>query len=128
LPFASHTFDAVLVDAPCSGTGTLRRNPEIRWRITPADLVDLPARQAKLLENAVEVLAAKGRLIYSTCSIEREENEEVVEQFLSAHKEFERVRIESKSAAITESGDIRTWPNTNGTDGFFIAVLRRKSD
>lgn len=126
LPFEAPSFDAVLVDAPCSGTGTLRRNPEIRWRITPADLIDLPVRQGKLLENAANVLKPGGRLIYSTCSLEPEENEEVVESFLSRRSEFERIRSSMKAELVTGSGDIRTWPNVHGTDGFFIAVLRRR--
>lgn len=77
LPFVK-TFDRILVDAPCSGTGTLGRNPEIKWRITPADLDDLAARQRAILRHALGVLAPGGRLVYSTCSLEKEENEAVV--------------------------------------------------
>jgi 16S rRNA (cytosine967-C5)-methyltransferase len=125
LPFLAHTFDAVLLDAPCSGTGTFRRNPEIRWRISAADLQDLSARQVKLLNNAAGAVKPDGRLIYSTCSIEREENEEVVEAFLASHKKFERVRPEVREALITEPDTVRTWPQRDGTDGFYIAALRR---
>jgi 16S rRNA (cytosine967-C5)-methyltransferase len=125
LPFLAHTFDAVLLDAPCSGTGTFRRNPEIRWRISAADLQDLSARQAKLLNNAAGAVKPDGRVIYSTCSIEREENEEVVEAFLASHKKFERVRPEVREALITEPDTVRTWPQRDGTDGFYIAALRR---
>ena len=77
LPFARR-FDRILVDAPCSGTGTLGRNPEIKWRLQPADLADLPRRQAALLANARAALAPGGLLVYSTCSLEPEENEDVV--------------------------------------------------
>ena len=75
LPFGEGCFDRVLVDAPCSGTGTLRRNPEIRWRISPADIEDLARRQQQLLVNAARALKPGGRLIYSTCSVEPDENE-----------------------------------------------------
>ena len=77
LPFAPR-FDRILVDAPCSGTGTLGRNPEIKWRLRPDDLADLPRRQKALLANALAVLAPGGRLVYATCSLEPEENQEVV--------------------------------------------------
>jgi 16S rRNA (cytosine967-C5)-methyltransferase len=77
LPFVK-TFDRILVDAPCSGTGTLGRNPEIKWRITAADLTDLATRQRSILRHALACLAPGGRLVYSTCSLEREENEDVV--------------------------------------------------
>ncbi len=77
LPFA-RCFDRILVDAPCSGTGTLGRNPEIKWRLTPEDLADLHARQSALLGHALALLAPGGLLVYSTCSLEPEENDEVV--------------------------------------------------
>lgn len=77
LPFVKK-FDRILVDAPCSGTGTLGRNPEIKWRISPADLADLAGRQTTILQHSLALLAPGGRLVYSTCSLEREENEEVV--------------------------------------------------
>ena len=77
LPFA-RPFDRILVDAPCSGTGTLGRNPEIKWRLTPADLADFGVRQAALLANARAALAPAGRLVYATCSLEPEENEGVL--------------------------------------------------
>ena len=82
LPFKNGTFDRVLVDAPCSGTGTLRRNPEIRWRISPAAIEDLSRRQNQLLLNASQFVKPGGRLIYSTCSVEAEENEHVAQAFL----------------------------------------------
>src|SRR5204863_7419224 len=85
LPFADASFDRVLVDAPCSGTGTLRRNPEIRWRLKASDIAELSSKQEEILANASAVVRAGGRLVYSTCSIEPEENEQVVENFLEEH-------------------------------------------
>ena len=81
LPFR-RLFDRVLVDAPCSGTGTLARNPEIKWRLKPDDLEDLPAKQRRILSNALDCLAPGGVLVYSTCSVEPEENRQVVERVL----------------------------------------------
>jgi 16S rRNA (cytosine967-C5)-methyltransferase len=103
LPFAPESFDKVLVDAPCSGTGTLRRNPEIRWRLVPEDIGRFASQQKQILTNAAGVVKPGGRLVYSTCSVEREENEEVIEGF-PARQLF----------------TIRTWPHREGCDGFFI--------
>jgi 16S rRNA (cytosine967-C5)-methyltransferase len=100
-------FDRILVDAPCSGTGTLARNPEIKWHLGPADVVDLQKRQVVILRNALDCLAPGGRLVYSTCSLEREENQEVV--------------------AISGARVIETMerlPGRDPGDGFFAAVLR----
>ncbi len=83
LPFADGAFDRVLVDAPCTGTGTLRHNPEIRWRLAPTDIAELAARQRKILAEAARTVRRGGRLVYSTCSVEREENEAVVADFLA---------------------------------------------
>lgn len=112
LPFANSVFDRVLLDAPCSGTGTLRRNPEIRWRITEQDIAQLAAQQKLFLENATRVLKPRGQLVYSTCSVERDENEQVIETFLQEHPEF---RVQETT---------RLWPQHEGTDGFFIASLQ----
>ncbi len=106
LPFRAR-FDRILVDAPCSGTGTLGRNPEIKWRLRPEDLEDLHGRQVRLLRNALEVLAPGGRLVYSTCSLEREENEAVLEEVLG------RVPFDVW----------RRVPGVNPGDGFYAAVL-----
>jgi len=108
LPFRPETFDKVLVDAPCSGTGTLRRNPEIRWRLSANDVVVLAEQQKRILGRAMEMVKPGGRLVYSTCSVEREENEEVIEQV------SERFRLVNK---------IRTWPQREGSDGFFVSVF-----
>jgi 16S rRNA (cytosine967-C5)-methyltransferase len=125
LPFADGAFDRVLVDAPCTGTGTLRHNPEIRWRITPADVGDLCARQRRILANAARTVRRGGRLVYSTCSLEREENESVVESFLAAHSEFSQTTADAPERLLTAAGAARTFPHRDDADGFFVAVLER---
>jgi 16S rRNA (cytosine967-C5)-methyltransferase len=112
LPFENSVFDRILVDAPCSGTGTLRRNPEIRWRITESDISELAAQQKLFLKHAARVLKPGGRLVYSTCSVEPDENEQVIRAFLETHGDFEPIKT------------IRTWPHRDATDGFFIASFR----
>lgn len=112
LPFEKSVFDRILVDAPCSGTGTLRRNPEIRWRIFEADIAELAAQQKLFLRQAARVLKPGGQLVYSTCSVERDENEQVIGAFLESHTHFQLVNT------------IRTWPHREGTDGFFMASFR----
>jgi 16S rRNA (cytosine967-C5)-methyltransferase len=126
LPFPESTFDRVLVDAPCSGTGTLRRNPEIRWRISPADIEDLSRRQKQLLFNAARVVKPGGRLVYSTCSVEPDENEAVVQKFLETNRNFGIAELALDSSLITALGAARTWPHRQGTDGFFICAFQRK--
>ena len=112
LPFVNRTFDRILLDAPCSGTGTLRRNPEIRYRISEHDIHTLAAQQKLFLANATAVLKPGGQLVYSTCSVERNENENVIDAFLATNLNFQL------------TNPIRTWPQHEGTDGFFIASLR----
>jgi len=128
LPLAQSAFDRVLVDAPCSGTGTLRRNPEIRWRITPGDIQDLSQRQKRLLSNVAGTLRSGGRLVYSTCSVEIEENEGVRQAFLENNRGFEPADLALDSSLITPSGAARTWPQRDGTDGFFICAFQRKTE
>jgi 16S rRNA (cytosine967-C5)-methyltransferase len=125
LPFTAGSFDRVLVDAPCSGTGTLRHNPEIRWRITPADIDELSKKQTQILANASAVVRAGGRLVYSTCSVEREENEHVVESFLREHEDFRSAPLDAPADLQAEAGAIRTWPHRDGVDGFFVAAFER---
>ncbi len=127
MPFPDVSFDRVLVDAPCSGTGTLRHNPEIRWRITPDDIAELSARQQQILTHAAPVVRPGGRLVYSTCSIEPEENEAVIARFLATHENFRQEPVNAPAHFLTETGAARTWPHQGGTDGFFIAALKRKS-
>jgi 16S rRNA (cytosine967-C5)-methyltransferase len=128
LPLAERVFDRVLVDAPCSGTGTLRRNPEIRWRISPADIQDLSQRQKQLLFNAAGAVKPGGRLIYSTCSVETDENEDVRRAFLENNQSFKVAELHHDSSLLTSSGSARTWPHRNGTDGFFICAFERKRE
>jgi 16S rRNA (cytosine967-C5)-methyltransferase len=127
LPFPDNSFDRVLVDAPCTGTGTLRRNPEIRWRITDRDVLDLASRQARILAHAARALKPGGRLVYSTCSVEREENEEIVAGFLAREKDFEPVALTQPSELQSAGGTLRVWPHRDGADGFFIAAFERKA-
>ena len=124
LPFDG-VFDRVLVDAPCSGTGTLRRNPEIRWRISPTDITELSERQLRLLLNAASAVKPGGRLVYSTCSVEIAENEDVRRQFLENRTDFEPVKLAIERSLITGHGTARTWPHKHGTDGFFISAFKR---
>ncbi|HXG84917.1 MAG TPA: 16S rRNA (cytosine(967)-C(5))-methyltransferase RsmB [Pyrinomonadaceae bacterium] len=126
LPFASEAFDCVLLDAPCSGTGTIRHNPEIRYFLTEKDFSDLQAKQLEILQNASKVLKKNGRIVYSTCSLEREENEAVIERFLESNPEFERVSPDLPKRFLTAENFARTNPSRDSTDGFFIAVLKKK--
>lgn len=127
LPFREAAFERVLVDAPCSGTGTLRHNPEIRWRISDEDIQDLSTRQGQLLLNASRVVKPGGRLVYSTCSVELEENEAVVNEFLENNDRFEQTPLAVNPSLLTPSGAARTWPHRNGSDGFFISAFKRKT-
>jgi len=125
LPFAAAAFDRVLVDAPCSGTGTLRHNPEIRWRLKPDDIAELELKQRRILGNAAAMVRRGGFLLYSTCSLEPEENEAVVEDFVKGHEDFVPTPLTTPPELLTESGAIRTWPHRHDVDGFFIKAFRR---
>ena len=131
LPFAV-PFDRVLLDAPCSGTGTLARNPEIKWRLNPGDLERLAAAQVRMLEYALGALAPGGRLVNATCSLEPEENEWVVEKALEGRSAFRRLgraelaaRWPRLAPLFDAEGCFRTRPDLNGTDGFFAAIVER---
>jgi 16S rRNA (cytosine967-C5)-methyltransferase len=138
LPF-SDTFDGILADVPCSGTGTLARNPEIKWRLKPADLAELQTRQIAILRAALERLAPGGRLVYSTCSLEKEENEDVVEyalkksgsvRLLDCRLELDRLQsagelVSSDAAAFTRGPFLRTIPGIHPCDGFFAAIFEK---
>lgn len=130
LPFGD-VFDRVLVDAPCSGLGTIRRDPEIRWRRTEAELAVLSARQRVLLDRASGAVRPGGRLVYATCSSEPEENEQVVAAWLTAHSEFVARPVGDEPgtvppALVDRAGCLRTSPSRHGLEAFFAAVLVRK--
>ncbi|RTL68935.1 MAG: methyltransferase domain-containing protein [Hyphomicrobiales bacterium] len=129
------TFDAVLLDAPCSATGTIRRHPDLLRQKTEADIERLSALQTQLLENAQRLVRPGGLLVYSTCSLEPEEGEAQIARFLSAHSDFRREPIDAGSIGalpdwITPDGDLRTLPDAlppelSGIDGFYVARLRK---
>jgi 16S rRNA (cytosine967-C5)-methyltransferase len=127
------SFDRVFVDAPCTGTGTWRRNPDAKWRLRPEDLAELTKLQAEILDSASRLVKPGGRLIYATCSLLAEEDERQVESFLACHADFTllpigRVWRESIGGKPPEkSAMLRLTPARHGTDGFFVAVLERKA-
>ncbi|HEU5182554.1 MAG TPA: 16S rRNA (cytosine(967)-C(5))-methyltransferase RsmB [Candidatus Polarisedimenticolia bacterium] len=130
-PFSS-AFDAVILDAPCTGTGVMGRHPEIRWRLDPGDLVSLVARQRNLLQSTAAAVAPGGVLLYSVCSLEPEEGEEQIDWFVEAHPEFETVSLLPflpilASDALGEGDSVCFLPHRHRTDGFFAALLRRKA-
>ena len=130
LPFRP-IFDRVLVDAPCSGLGTIRRDADIRWRRSESDLARLAAQQLDLLLRAASVVREGGRLVYATCSSEPEENEQVVDAFLAARSEFSLVDLSAAglpsamTALVDGRGMFRTLPFRDGLEAFFAAALRR---
>jgi 16S rRNA (cytosine967-C5)-methyltransferase len=122
--------DRVLVDAPCSGLGTLRRNPDLKWRQSPQSIAELTVKQASILAAAAKLLKPGGRLVYATCSLMPEENEGIVDAFLAVHPQFVRRSAQSVLAAqgiiVALSGDdLHLLPHVHGTDGFYAAVLER---
>jgi 16S rRNA (cytosine967-C5)-methyltransferase len=130
LPFAP-VFDRVLVDAPCSGLGTIRRDPDIRWRRLERDLDAMATDQLDLLERAAPVIRPGGRLVYATCSSEPEENEQVVDAFLSRHPEFTLADLRDDGAEklrplLDDRGMLRTLPFAHGLEAFFAAALRNR--
>jgi len=141
LPFSlSVAFDRILADVPCSGTGTLARNPEIKWRLKVEDLHDLQSRQVAILKSALAQLATGGRLVYSTCSLEHEENEAVVEAALEGTAEFKVADLKGELEQLRQSGEmcwediasllagpyLRTIPGVHPCDGFFAALIERR--
>jgi 16S rRNA (cytosine967-C5)-methyltransferase len=122
-PFA-RSFDAVLLDAPCSGLGTLARHPDVRWRITPADVARHGLRQMRLLDSVASLVRPGGRLVYATCSLEPEENEEVVEHLLRSRADFECEDAPAWARLFRAGAFLRIEPAGHG-DAFFAARLRR---
>jgi 16S rRNA (cytosine967-C5)-methyltransferase len=126
-------IDRVLVDAPCSGLGTLRRNPELKWRQTATDVAELAAKQAAILAGAARMVKPGGRLVYATCSLLREENAAVAEGFLAAHGEFAMLdarEILARREITLEAGNgpaLELLPHLHGTDGFYAVALERRA-
>ncbi len=124
-------IDRVLVDAPCSGLGTLRRNPDLKWRQTAQAIGELQAKQAAILASAARLVKPGGRLVYATCSILREENEDIVDAFLAAHPLFSRLNagalLADQGITIDCGEDLHLWPQIHGTDGFFAVALARSA-
>jgi 16S rRNA (cytosine967-C5)-methyltransferase len=137
LPFAG-SFDRILADVPCSGTGTLSRNPEIKWRLVPKDFADLQERQRGILRSAMAQVSVGGRIVYSTCSLEREENEDVVESAMEDDSSFRAIdcgdelkKLKAQGELIWENSSLtrgpylRTIPGVHPCDGFFAAILEK---
>ena len=132
-------IDRVLVDAPCSGLGTLRRNPDLKWRQTPQAVEEMTVKQAAILASAARLLKPGGRLVYATCSILRQENEAIAEAFSAAHPDFQPldagelltgIKVE-RAASLCVGGEnglryLRLWPHLHQTDGFFAAIWQKK--
>jgi 16S rRNA (cytosine967-C5)-methyltransferase len=128
-PFRAGAFAAVLVDAPCSATGTLRRHPDARWRLTARTIVRAATRQLALLAAAAKLVRPGGLLVYATCSLEPEENDEVVTAFLARHAEFTRAPRSAPASfpaeLLTRDGDFQSLPHRHGMDGAYAARLVR---
>lgn len=125
--YSKESFDRILVDAPCSGLGLMRRRPEIRYNKTLADIKNLQKLQLEILNAASKVLKTGGDIVYSTCTITKRENEDVVQAFLKANDAFELIPIELPNSEMTinESGTLSIYPHQYGTDGFYIAKMRK---
>jgi 16S rRNA (cytosine967-C5)-methyltransferase len=126
-PFRSEALAAVLVDAPCSATGTMARHPDARWRVTPRTIARAAERQRALLAAAAALVRPGGLLVYATCSLEPEENSDIVTEFLARHPEFARVPAAGTipAALLTPAGDFQSLPQRHGTDGAYAARLVR---
>ena len=141
----SHKMDRVLVDAPCSGTGTIRRNPDLKWRLKEAELAEITALQSRILASAAQMVKPGGRLVYATCSLLTQENEAVADAFAAAHPDFEALpvapllqnvlpnqgetgdELAAKAEKLCAGNCLRLWPHLHQTDGFFAAVWQRRA-
>jgi 16S rRNA (cytosine967-C5)-methyltransferase len=128
--FPENTFDRILIDAPCSGLGLMRRRPEIRYNKSKKDILSLQKLQNEIIQAVSKVLKPGGELIYSTCTISKRENQEVVAQFLENNPAFtqEKVELPSEQLQLDEEGAITIYPHQYDTDGFFIARLKKNED
>jgi 16S rRNA (cytosine967-C5)-methyltransferase len=130
LPFA-RVFDRVLVDAPCSGLGTVRRDPDIKWRREESELIELAGRQVELLARAASVVRPGGRIVYATCSSEPEENEHVITTFLDRHPEWHALDLRATGPSVLQPvlddrGVVRTLPYAHGLEAFFAVALESR--
>jgi len=123
-------FDRVLVDAPCTGTGTLRRNPDLKWRHQPVDVAELTAKQTAILASAATLVKPGGRLVYATCSVLPDENENVVERFLAEHPDFAlgdaQAELARAGIALPTGPTLKLSTPEHGCDAFYAAILERK--
>ena len=126
--FPAESFDRILVDAPCSGLGLMRRKPDIKYNKTASDFTKLPEIQLDILNHAAPTLKPGGILVYSTCTIVSDENQNVVKQFLATHPEFEQASLAVSSVLDTSIQEdmLTLYPHSFMTDGFFISCLRKK--
>jgi 16S rRNA (cytosine967-C5)-methyltransferase len=132
-PFSPESFHGILLDAPCSGTGVLKRHPEGKWNKDPSVVRDLAAEQEALLRSMVDLLLPGGRLLYCTCSLLQEENEDVIDRFLSSthgivRLDIRKVHSHPRGDLFTKRGDLRLWPDLHDTDGFFACLMEKKHD
>jgi 16S rRNA (cytosine967-C5)-methyltransferase len=128
-PFRADSWDAVLVDAPCSATGSMAHHPDARWRLSPGAIGRIAQRQAALLDAAAQLVRPDGLLVYATCSIEPEENERQVDEFLQRHPAFARRPVPNGAPAelLTSAGDFQSLPQRDGVDGAYAARLVRSA-
>jgi 16S rRNA (cytosine967-C5)-methyltransferase len=135
----SGKIDRVLVDAPCTGLGTLRRNPDLKWRQTPQSVEEMTVKQAAILQSASRLLKPGGRLVYATCSVLPQENEAIAEAFSAANPDFEPLstgevlaglKVQDAPSLCSGGADgqlyLRLWPHLHSTDGFFAAIWQKK--
>lgn len=124
-------IDRVLVDAPCSGLGTLRRNPDLKWRQSPASVAEMGPKQAAILRAAATLVKPGGRMVYATCSLLREENEDIVAAFQAEHPRFDIVScgetLQIPTLGAMPDRSLRLWPHVHGTDGFFGTIFERQN-
>ena len=131
----AQSADIVLIDAPCTGTGTWRRNPDSRWNLKPTDIQELVALQKSILDSAKRLVKPGGTLVYATCSLLKEENENQVEWFLAHNTDFNAGQIELPEVLKTQTDrfqckehQFRSYPGLSGTDGFYLATIAKSNE